>query len=444
MENPNTPAFVPSGVAHTTHRHFITSSTSRFVPYPDPHLHPHASTRHKPRIFMASGSSKNKKGNNDKKNASLGFKGFGGLKEKDILKSNNVQPFSLIRERKIQDLFRWLQVSGAAVSKIGVANISIADDEAGKRKTMRGVVALEPIVKGDVIVSVPERLALEIFVDEQLDQANPGYAAADLLRAMIDTKDFRHAKYAALFGALPGMEDCTTTDFYTEQELDALEWAPVKTETRKRLEKVRQAYAFVDTLAEEEGVATLSQLVQSDYNKYLWAIFIVVSRVIGIHKDEFTMARYLIPVIDMFNHHNDSKHELSNRNGEFRVIAGSDIEIGEQINIRYGGGLLGNDRIIQDYGFVEVGNPEKPIMASLVKAGSRLAGGSSDINTVRKQVRSLANECLSAFSCSVEEDDVLLENPDLSLNMRNAILFRRNIKKALNQYMNEDDKRNQK
>jgi hypothetical protein len=66
----------------------------------------------------------------------------------------------------------------------------------------------------------------------------------------------------------------------------------------------------------------------------------------------------LIPFLDMCNPDCTSPHVLTGRavpGGELKVVAGSQLKEGNAINICYGGGVAGNDRFIQDYGFLDSG-----------------------------------------------------------------------------------------
>ena len=117
----------------------------------------------------------------------------------------------------------------------------------------------------------------------------------------------------------------------------------------------------VETMAEmssnlyrwsEEEVATESHLQ--------WASWIITSRVLTVQgpPESGIANRLLIPLIDMCNHDRDSPHILTGRamtGATLKVVAGVDVKAGDAINISYGGSVEGNDRFIQDYGFLDGG-----------------------------------------------------------------------------------------
>merc|ERR1719353_2169341 len=146
--------------------------------------------------------------------------------------------------------------------------------------------------------------------------------------------------------------DCTTTDFFSPEELGLLQCPLVEAETRARgdilqgaLERARRR---IDSPSFDEPALR-------------WATWVVVSRVLTVQGDpsELMPHKLLIPLIDMFNHHPGSKgaaQVLSGRavpGGSLRIVAGRDIPAGEQVFIQYGGGAIGSDRFLQDYGFLD-------------------------------------------------------------------------------------------
>ena len=89
-----------------------------------------------------------------------------------------------------------------------------------------------------------------------------------------------------------------------------------------------------------------------------WAVWLVTSRVLTVEGEAGTGEKFrlMIPLIDMCNHDRSSPHILTGRavpGGTLKVLAGKTVEAGEQVNIVYGGGVSGNDRFIQDYGFLD-------------------------------------------------------------------------------------------
>ncbi|KAA8494754.1 Histone-lysine N-methyltransferase setd3 [Porphyridium purpureum] len=398
-------------------------------------------------VCMAKSSGrKPKSGAKPSRQQKISVNGFGGggpvrgSRSKEVSSSGSkgqavMEPFRLIRDPKIDALMRWLQASSASASRVGIAHF----DTSG----VRGVVALEPIRRGEVIVSIPEKHALQLgatageFAADA--ETNPGYAAADLVTTLLQIR--RHTenpsvqKYAALLDALPGQEDCTTTDFFLDSELEQLQWQPVVDETKMRQRKVRivydkmkDSYEQLMETEKDDGLGGADARALLSYDFFNWAVFIVVSRVIGIHHPQEGMMRYLIPLVDMFNHDNRSVHELAFQKGNFRVIAGRDIEIGEQICIKYGGGTLSNDRLLQDYGFVESSNMNEQLISSLTKECTDNGEAALRLRTILDQ---FPTSLIEDTKLLASEEDLGADHRDARPHLKKALLFRTNLKQSL-------------
>ena len=93
------------------------------------------------------------------------------------------------------------------------------------------------------------------------------------------------------------------------------------------------------------------------------------------------------------------------------VVAGGDISEGEEVTFTYGGGMLGSDRMIQDYGFLD------PVATK--KADARIV----------KAYEQSVQEALKATS--LEEDRALLQSGTLTPNEELAVRFRVALKEAV-------------
>ena len=100
---------------------------------------------------------------------------------------------------------------------------------------------------------------------------------------------------------------------------------------------------------------------------------------------------------------------------------------GQEINIVYGGGVLNNDRIFQDYGFVEANNSEDVKQVLMDKSDTATLNGASGLGLDAAGVRGV----LASFSTSKEEDEALLAAASLSGFAATAIRFRMEKKKAM-------------
>lgn len=121
--------------------------------------------------------------------------------------------------------------------------------------------------------------------------------------------------------------------------------------------------------------------------------------------------------------------------GTLKVVAGKTVQAGEQINIVYGGGVVGNDRFIQDYGFLDFSEDANLLTAKILLAKSRIVEGAGATNgrpmLMPEDERERALKALD--ETTVEEDVSMLEaNKDsMAADVRSALEYRIGIKKAL-------------
>ena len=166
-----------------------------------------------------------------------------------------------------------------------------------------------------------------------------------------------------------------------------------------------------------------------------WAVWLITSRVLTVQGDaaEGKSYRLLIPFLDMCNHDRSSPHVLTGRavpGGELKVVAGGTVKEGDQINICYGGGVSGNDRFIQDYGFLDTSGNNKAfdIAAQQIMGKSRLLEGNEAGRFISQADRETTLEQLR--TTNIEEDTELFEN-ESNPALRAAYQYRLGVKKAL-------------
>jgi hypothetical protein len=246
-------------------------------------------------------------------------------------------------------------------------------------------------------------------------------------------------------------EDCLgSTDFFSEGALDMLQSPLVVEETKLRRELVELRY--------ERDVEPMSQISSNlyrwDENKIAtqshlqWASWIITSRVLTVQgaPESNSAYRLLIPLIDMCNHDRDSPHILTGRampGGLLKVVAGVDVKAGEAINIGYGGGVEGNDRFIQDYGFLDGGGSKErsksgddEFVAEGYKIVARKLLGKGGSRTLTKMTAAESERALEALKqTSLEEDEMLLASGKIvRSDERMALEYRMGIKKALKRF----------
>ena len=184
----------------------------------------------------------------------------------------------------------------------------------------------------------------------------------------------------------------------------------------------------------------------------------ITSRVLTVEGSpgSTTRNRLLIPHIDMCNHDRDSPHVLTGRavpGASLKVVAGRDVRAGEAVNIGYGGGVEGNDRFVQDYGFLDAGgsgerrrfvggggdDDDGAAAAVVVAEGYRIVarrilgrGGGGRASRGRMTAAESERELEALSATTLEEDEVLLASGRVVANdERTALEYRIGVKRAI-------------
>ena len=142
----------------------------------------------------------------------------------------------------------------------------------------------------------------------------------------------------------------------------------------------------------------------------------------------------------MCNHDRDSPHVLTGRameGGSLKVVAGADIHAGDQVNIGYGGSVEGNDRFIQDYGFLDSGGSlergknkgEELIPEAYKIVAKKLLGKGRNRMSVAEE-----EKMLDAIQATTLDDDIALLTSGKVINNdeRMALEYRIGVKRAYN------------
>ena len=370
-----------------------------------------------------SGSSRKKAPKKGKAGSSNGAakRGFGGSSSTRASKASwKGVP---IDGAQVENFYDWLDENGVDRRRVTLADFN----------GLRGVMALENIPSGQPIVTVPYEATLDLG---RLRSTDPTMPAMTFLQDHFLNPSSNALPYLSM---IPSVDsgDCTTTDFFTECELAMLQCPTVVLETIARRNAVREAHKAA---VARSAVPGLSDSMPAEFTEAAlrWAVWVVVSRVLTVQGSTNAggygesagqpppMHKLLIPFIDMFNHHPGQKgaaQVLSGRatpGGTMKVIAGEDISAGEQIFIQYGGGMIGSDRFLQDYGFLD----------RFLPSGATSSSARIDEETVAFR---LSNEDIQELiTTTVEDDTTLLEQevakllPCESL----AVAFRLALKKT--------------
>ena len=366
------------------------------------------------------------------------------------------------RSKSALAFYDYLAKNGAEsnLKRVGLGQfpLQIGDDPSKDVIQLRGVMALRDISKGESIIEIPYGMALDLG----RESADPTLPATSLLQRYCAWKsgtsidaDKDRADYFAMLPPYLSADCLGSTDFFSETALDMLQSPLIVEETLSRRELVgaryeRDIFPMTQMASNlyrwsdddgEDGIATESHLQ--------WATWLITSRVLTVQgpPESSTANRLLIPLIDMCNHDRDSPHILTGRampGAMLKVVAGADIKVGEAINIGYGGGVEGNDRFIQDYGFLDTGGSrERGKNSNAAKEGDnefvaeaykmaikKLLGRGRSTKTilVADQVRAL----VALKATSLEDDQALLASGSVIENdERMALEYRIGMKMAL-------------
>lgn len=395
---------------------------------------------------LLSASSPKKKKTKSTTSTTAGLKGFGASTKTSA--SNTIQ-VPVDRSKVALDFYTYLENHGCGptLKRCALGFFPISPDD--KELKLRGVVALKKINKGDVIIEIPYEAAWNLGM-ESSDPTLPGMILLQEYCSWISDQPPNENKKRDLgpyLQMLPGFRSpdvLGSTDFFSDEALDMLQYPHIKEETISRKGKTFARF--------ERDIEPMMEISSNMYRwkdgekiteEHLrWAVWLITSRILTVQGDAETNQKFrlMIPLIDMCNHDRSSPHILTGRavpGGMLRVISGKTVEPGEQINIVYGGGALGNERFIQDYGFLDnfCNGEADSITAKILMGKARIVEGATIKNgrpmlmpeDERRRALSVLDET------TLEEDVSTLSSQGQSMksDIRSALEFRIGVKKAL-------------
>jgi len=365
-----------------------------------------------------------KKTNNKRRPSSAGgLNGFGS----PVTIKNNAE-VDIDRTKTARDFYDFLtkKDAGENLARCALGYFPLDGD-----MKLRGVVAMKDIKKGDTLIRIPYEAAINLGQEG----ADPSIPALNFLReycqVMGTTTSSEKRPYFEILPKFRGDDCLGSTDFFSDEALDALQSPLIAEETRSRRERTKARFdADVDDSFPcwIDGTSVTVDHLQ-------WAVWLITSRVLTVQGAEGEGESYklLIPFLDMCNHDLSSPHILTGRaapGAELKIVAGSAVKEGEQIIICYSGGIAGNDRFIQDYGFLDMSDEAKAYtMVAQQLAGKRRivegvgAGKLMSQLDVERSMRELQ-------STNIEEDRKLLEDAT-DPQLRAAYRYRLGVKEAL-------------
>jgi len=371
-------------------------------------------------VLFAKASKKKKSGG---RGSAAGIKGFGSTAPKT---KANVETD---RSKQARAFYEFLDKNGAGDNlkrtALGFFLLPSGDK-------LRGVVALKDIKKGDDIINIPYELAVNLGPEGE----DPTLPALELLRDYCEIMSSGEATpKRAYFEMLPpfGGSDCLgSTDFFSDEALEALQSPLIVEETLRRRDRTRKRFEELDDESFPNWIDG-SRLTEQCLR---WAVWLITSRVLTVqgNVDENKSYRLLIPYLDMCNHDRSSKHILMGRAvpGEsLRVVAGANVKAGEQVNICYGGGVAGNDRFIQDYGFLDSSKEAFDIVAQQIMGKRRIQEGASAGKTMSAVDR---DNTLGRLRDTTKAEDKATMESTSDAAVRAAIEYRLGVKESLSKF----------
>ncbi|EKX36682.1 hypothetical protein GUITHDRAFT_117107 [Guillardia theta CCMP2712] len=226
-----------------------------------------------------------------------------------------------------KSLFEWLEEEGGSV----LDGVSVGG-------TPRGLIAEKEFSPGDIIVTVPLKHAINLGTASSSTES-----AAILLRERYRKSRRRFDPYLQ---SLPKIEELMTVDLADEDDI----WWLQSPDLIEAAWRWRNA-----TLAGYRSIGSKSFMLGGRHltlNEYRWAVSIISSRSLAIVAPNGDMLKYLIPVMDLANHQEESKHHVRLADGAraFHLVCGQPIKPKEEIRISYG--PLRGDETVLFYGFL--------------------------------------------------------------------------------------------
>mmetsp|Transcript_8701 Transcript_8701/g.10979 ORF Transcript_8701/g.10979 Transcript_8701/m.10979 type:complete len:391 (+) Transcript_8701:74-1246(+) len=320
--------------------------------------------------------------------------------------------------KEIEDLIHFLtsQNSVGLTAKEKCCEVGISDTT-----NMRGLYASKDFKKNDIILKVPSDLVLALS-DPQLKGADAP-AIAHCGRNFMDmylNNPTASQTWAPYLNMLPSKESNfdRTPDFFTDEEIDALELPLAVNKAKQRLLDIVEVCTKDDIPFDDLQFATWlvsSRCMAISIEDTSEPLPMSDSDTGGAISKPSQTIRVMVPFLDLINHSSDNAnaeiHLIDPEKDEawFAIRATRPIKKNKELTIGYGTAGTSVD-LLQDYGFVPNSNRFDSYMLT--------KGGDNIIETVEE------------WSTTLEADEKALEDPELSANMKKVLEFRCKMKKS--------------
>jgi hypothetical protein len=214
------------------------------------------------------------------------------------------------------ELYTYLENLNAGTNwkRVALGYFPIENENMEDPLLLRGVVALQKIKKGEIIIEIPYEAAWNLG-RESSDPTLPGttvlqeyckYLNAKSIEDEISTTITTKRDLGPYLDMLPpfnSFDVLGSTDFFSDEALDMLQSPQIKEETLARREKCELRF--------ERDIEPMMEISKNLYKwidgekvtvEHLnWAVWLVTSRVLNVEGEAGTGERYrlMIPLIDM-------------------------------------------------------------------------------------------------------------------------------------------------
>jgi len=270
--------------------------------------------------------------------------------------------FSL-RDGFPHDIFRWSKENQIYIDSFDIKDLGWPFG--------RGVLANKTIQKGDIVLVVPATAMITPIVAlESIKTMFPGSEKEEFLLSLSQTnlmclfllleKTNSNSKWSTYIETLPN--NFSTTIFWSKSELEELQSSTLKDFSLRKYTTIERQFHYLSPFF-AEYFHHLNQSNVFTLDKFKWALSVLWSRTFSIRIDK-KVTGGLVPLADMFNTNFKSVkiQHLMAENDSLLLIANDTILEGEQLFTSYGHELLGNGRLLLEYGFAIKDHPSDSMM----------------------------------------------------------------------------------
>ena len=158
--------------------------------------------------------------------------GFGGKREQGGLETVQVD-----KSQPVTDLISFVRENGGSCGKKAVIGTS--------KGSMRGLMCTEKIKEGEIICRVPSNIALALSDPSSSDVSHAAAGAVNYLDWYLNSPKM-YSFFSRYIASLPKLADgekafTPTPDFFKESEIEMIEFPPMMSTLKERMERTEEA-----------------------------------------------------------------------------------------------------------------------------------------------------------------------------------------------------------